>query len=431
MMEIKEVDVGSIAYGLGVRAGDTLYSLNGHGIGDQIDLAFWEAEAQFNLEVGRNAGRKRFKGRKLPEQKLGIHLTEFEFKRCNNRCIFCFYDQMPPGMRKSLYERDDDFRLSFLYGNYITLTNMDEEEFERISEQQLSPLYISVHSTVDEVRRRLLGGKGGVVPIMPLLERLADAGIEMHTQVVICPGINDGRVLERTVGDLAVLFPEVRSIGIVPVGLTRYRKGLFPLQEVDKRQSVALMRRTLQWQDTFRRRFGMGFVYPSDEIPIKGGLEIPMKERYDGFPQLENGIGSSRLFLDGIEEMSTDAIGTLQGSLAIITGMLAHPWLTLLKERLEEETMLNCHVMPVTNSLFGESVTVSGLLGGEDVSRAISACRRDADLFLIPTNCLNEFDAFIDDVTLDEIRRRTGKRILAVPPDPVALPAILLQEFSR
>jgi putative radical SAM enzyme (TIGR03279 family) len=430
-MEIKEVEKGSIAHALGILPGDTLCALNGHVISDEIDLAFWEADERFILEIGRNSSTKRITGRKLAEERLGIHLGDFVFKRCNNRCIFCFYDQMPPGMRESLYQKDDDYRLSFLYGNYITLTNMSDDEFARIEEQRLSPLFISVHATDADVRRRLLGGTGGSVAIEPLLRRLADAAIQMHTQIVICPGINDGAVLERTVRDLASLYPHVRSIAIIPVGLTKHRHGLSPLQELDRKQALELIRKVLVWQEDFRVRFGMGFVYPSDELLIRGEFGIPMREFYDGFPQLENGIGNSRLFLDGIEVLDTNSVKRLSGAVVMVTALLPRPWLELLRKRLERETMLSCEVLEVSNSLLGESVTVSGLLAGQDVLHAIAAYEKHGDLFLIPSNCLNVDHAFIDDVTLDDIGTRTGKRLVAAPPDPAALPGLLLQELSR
>jgi putative radical SAM enzyme (TIGR03279 family) len=429
-MEIKEVEKGSIAHALGILPGDTLCALNGHVISDEIDLAFWEADERFILEIGRNSSTKRITGRKLAEERLGIHLGDFVFKRCNNRCIFCFYDQMPPGMRESLYQKDDDYRLSFLYGNYITLTNMSDDEFARIEEQRLSPLFISVHATDADVRRRLLGGTGGSVAIKPLLRRLADAAIQMHTQIVICPGINDGAVLERTVRDLASLYPHVRSIAIIPVGLTKHRHGLSPLQELDREQALELIRKILVWQEDLRARFGIGFVYPSDELLIRGEFGIPMKEFYDEFPQLENGIGNSRLFLNGIEVLDTNSVKRLSGAVVMVTAMLPRPWLELLRKRLERETMLSCEVLEVSNSLLGDSVTVSGLLAGKDVLRAIAAYEKHGDLFLIPSNCLNADHAFIDDVTLDDIRTRTGKRLRAAPPDPAALPGLLLQELA-
>ncbi len=430
MVKIKEIEEGSIAYGLGILPGDMLCSLNGHAIKDEIDLAFWEAEEELVLEIGRDGSRERIARKKLAEQKLGIHLPELEFKRCNNACIFCFYDQMPRGMRKSLYQKDDDFRLSFLYGNYITLTNMSDDEFRRIDEQRLSPLFISVHATDPEVRRQVLGTQAEEVDIKPHMQRLADAGIQMHTQIVVCPGINDGKVLEQTVRELAVFHPHVQSIAIIPVGLTKYRDGLLPLRGVEREQCLELIQMILQWQEDFRQRFGSGFVYPGDELLIKGEFVIPMKEFYDGFPQLENGIGNSRVFLDGIDQLETLSIKHLQGALVMITALLPRPWLELLRKRLERETMLLCEVLPVPNSLFGDSVTVSGLLAGQDVLNAIASYERSADVFLIPCNCLNANNTFIDDISLDEIRSHTGKQLLAAPARLGALPGVLRQEFS-
>jgi putative radical SAM enzyme (TIGR03279 family) len=307
---------------------------------------------------------------------------------------------------------------------------MNDGEFARIEAQRLSPLYISVHATDPDVRRQLLGEGGGDNDVKPFLQRLATASIEMHTQIVICPGINDGDVLAQTVDDLAALHPHVRSVAIIPVGLSKHRRGLYPLQEVDRKQCLELIQQILLWQEDFRDRFGIGFVYPGDELLIKGEFAIPMKEFYDGFPQLENGIGNSRLFLDGIDQMETASIKQLEGALVMVTAMLPRPWLELLKKRLGRETMLSCDVVQVSNSLFGNSVTVSGLLAGQDVSRAIATYEKPADIFLLPANCLNAERAFIDDITLDEIRRRTGRCVLVGPEQPDALPGLLLQELS-
>lgn len=429
MVKIKEVERGSIAQGLGILPGDVLHSLNGHAIRDEVDLAYWEAEEEFVLSIRRNGSSMLIEGMKLAEERLGIRVPELEFKRCNNRCIFCFYDQMVPGMRESLYQKDDDFRLSFLYGNYITLTNMNDSEFERISEQRLSPLFISVHATDPDVRARLLGNsRAGTIGAF--LRRLADASIHMHTQIVICPGINDGRVLDRTVRDLAALHPHVRSVAIIPVGLTAHRKGLFPLREVDREQCLELIRKSFLWQEEFRRRLGTGFVYPADELLIKGEFAVPMKEFYDGFPQLENGVGNSRRFLDGIDRLDTGPIQELRGGVVMLTARLPRPWLELLKKRLERETGLTCGVLEVHNTLFGDAVTVSGLLCGQDVVQAISAYGQHADLFLIPPNCLNEEGLSLDGISLDEIRRRTGHHVLSAPERVEALPDLLLREFS-
>jgi putative radical SAM enzyme (TIGR03279 family) len=430
MAKIKEVEVGSIASGLGILPGDLLYSVNGHPIRDEIDLKFWETEEEFILEIGRDSMRRSVAGRKLAEQKLGISLPDLEFKRCNNRCIFCFYDQMPRGLRESLYQKDDDYRLSFLYGNYITLTNMNDDEFRRIEEQRLSPLFISVHAIDPGMRKRLLC-PGRDADIKPHLQRLAEAGIEMHTQIVVCPEVNDGPEMSETVDALAEYHPQVRSVAVIPVGLTRYREGLFPLRLPDREECLEIVRKILFWQEGFRKRFGTGFVYPGDELLIRGEFAIPMKEFYDGFPQLENGVGNSRIFLDELDQLDTGDLKELHGSVVLLTSELPSPWIALLRKRLIRETMLSCEVVTVPNSLFGDTVTVSGLLAGNDVAGALRAYGRAVDLFLIPGNCLNEEGRFIDGISLDEVRSLTGTHVRAAPGCLGELPGMLQRELSK
>ncbi|OQX54630.1 MAG: hypothetical protein B5M53_05690 [Candidatus Cloacimonas sp. 4484_209] len=415
MIEIKEIYKGSIAEKIGLSTGDVLYSINGHRIRDSIDLMFYENDSHLEIELGKNNKRISLSIEKLPEENLGVELEPFRFRRCNNSCIFCFYDQMPKGLRSSLYERDDDYRLSFLYGNYITLTNMTENDFERIQEQQLSPLYISVHSTTPEIRAKLLGKRIKDVDIKKQLKRLSKADIKFHTQIVVCPGINDGKELEKTVFDLADFYPNILSIAIIPVGLTKYRNGLYPLRLLNKEESLDIVWKTLMWQELFRERFNLGFVYPSDEIFIKAEFGIPMKEFYDDFPQLENGVGISRIFLDGIEEIKTEELKGIKGRIVFVTSVLAYPWINLLRKRLMLESSLICDVIVVKNHFFGESVTVSGLLVGSDILDAIRNYNSTADLFMIPDRCINDDGFFIDGMSVEKLQDKLGRKIVVGP----------------
>ncbi len=431
MIEIKEVEKESIAQGLGISKGDRICSINGCKIRDEIDLIFYESDSNLMIEIEKDKKRRFITARKLPEVKLGIKLVPFEFKRCNNSCIFCFYDQMPKGLRESLYQKDDDYRLSFLYGNYITLTNMIEEDYKRIEEQRLSPLYVSVHSTNPDVRAQMLGRDGKEVDTQKPLKRLADAKIAVHTQIVICPGINDGERLEKTVFELSQFFPYVRSIAIIPVGLTKHRRGLFPLRALTQKECLEVIKNIFRWQEDFRKRFGIGFVYPSDEILITAEFAVPMKEFYDEFPQLENGVGNSRIFLDDIEEINIMELNGIKSTIVFITSHLPFPWVNLLRKRLLLETSIICDIFPIENSLFGESVTVSGLLVGMDILTAIKAYEKKADLFIIPSNCLNEDGLFLDDISLSDLTQLSGRRVIATPSPISVLPETIRKEFIK
>jgi len=431
MVKIKEVDRGSIAEKAGIEAYDFILFINGHRISDEIDLAFYESDANLDIGIRRNGTSINSKIKKLPEEKLGIMLESLTFRRCGNSCIFCFYDQMPAGLRKSLYEKDDDYRLSFLYGNYITLTNMKELDFERIAEQRLSPLYVSVHSTDARIRAKMLGVEILRADISEPLTKLARAKIEVHSQIVVCPGINDGDELKRTINDLVQFYPSVRSIAIIPVGLTKFRENLFPVREISQEGCLDIIEQTLRWQEEYRKKFGISFVYPSDEIFIKGEFAIPMKEFYDGFPQLENGVGVSRIFLDEIEEIDTEVISKIEGDIVFITASLPFPWLNLLRKRLVLETSLNCNVVVVNNKFFGDKVSVSGLLTGCDILEAIRNYKRKADFFMIPSNCLNDEGVFLDELSVSDIERQSNKKVVVSPPSIALLPEFIKRGLNK
>jgi putative radical SAM enzyme (TIGR03279 family) len=366
------VEEGSLADRSGLRPGDRLVSIDGHVLRDVIDYHFYAAEERLELEIERASERLALVVDREYGEDLGVTFTDDVFdglRRCRNKCSFCFVDQMPPGLRPSLYVKDDDYRYSFLHGNFITLTNWTEEDWERVAEQHLSPLYISVHSTDGDTRRHMFCNPRAP-EVGQQLQRLAGLGIEMHTQIVVIPGFNDGAQLERTVRDLTALFPAVASVGVVPVGLTRYHPGEIRLLTPDEER--AIVDSITRWQRRNRRELGVGLVYASDELYLRTGYAVPRAEGYDGYPQLENGIGLVRQLLDEWEGLKREKAGArVSGRGIMVCGTLIAPTMEKICEELRERSGIDITVIPVTNDFLGATVTVSGLLGGDDVASAL------------------------------------------------------------
>lgn len=395
----------------GVEAGDRLLSIGGAPVRDYVDYKFLCAEERVALEILKPDGARRtVVVEKDPDQDLGLDFLTDLFdgiRRCCNRCIFCFYDQLPRGLRPTLYVRDDDYRLSFLHGNFITLTNLSERDFERIIEQRLSPLYVSVHATDPTLRRRLLGNPEAP-DVLEQLRRLAAARIEIHAQIVLCPGRNDGPALERTIADLASLYPALASVAIVPVGLTRHRAGLPHLRAVDPAAARETLDRVRAWQDEFRARLGSRFVFASDEIYALAGEQFPAAEEYEGFPQRDNGVGLARLFL---EELARADFQKAAGIIVtLVTGMAARALMEKMAARMNEQG-IRAQVVAVPNRLLGESITVAGLLTGEDVAAALAG-RDLGDVIAVPASALRDGE-FLDSLTVKELSRRLGKKTIS------------------
>ncbi len=394
-MRIVEVAKNSLAWRHGLRPDDDLISINGQAIGDAIDLKFHSSDESLDI-VWRRTGRiRRRRIHKAPDRDLGLVLEEPRYRRCASKCIFCFVDQMPRGLRPSLYIKDEDYRLSFLHGNYLTLTNFSRKDKKRVLDQRLSPLYISVHATDEKVRGRMLGI--GRAPILPLLRELVDGGIRLHCQIVLCPGYNDGPVLRQTIDDLTELAPAVQSIAVVPVGLTIHRKGLPYLRPVSNILARQILEIYKEEQKKLRRRFKRTILYFSDEFYILSGLDIPNSLWYDDYCQLENGVGMARLFLHEFKENSLSLPPKLNKykKLGIITGKLAKPLLESAVRTLKQIRGLDIELIGVENRLFGPRITVSGLLGSQDILRAIegaSACH----WYALPKNVINPDGLFID-----------------------------------
>jgi putative radical SAM enzyme (TIGR03279 family) len=403
LLEIMNVLPGSTAAQLGLQAGDSIVSINGEEIHDAIDFQFFAADERLCLVVQKRDGRtKRLTVGKEPDDNLGLDLSPLRIKRCRNKCIFCFVDQMPAGCRKSLYIKDDDFRASFLYGNYITLGALSESDWTRIFRQRLSPLYISVHATERDLRAFILNNKKSP-DIMSSLKRLAAGGIRMHTQIVLSPGINDGPHLLKTVEDLAGLFPAVSSIAVVPVGLTAFRKGLFPLKPFTKREARIVIEDIKSLGARYKKQFGMRLVFASDEFYVKAGEPVPPASFYEDFPQRENGVGMVAEFL---REVSRTRLPSKLAPVRVtlVTGVSFSGILRKIAGRLNKIEGVSLQQITVRNRFFGPSVTVAGLLTGGDILQALRG-KKLGDMVLIPENALkDEDDVFLDGMHLDQLK---------------------------
>ncbi|HIE39119.1 MAG TPA: DUF512 domain-containing protein [Anaerolineae bacterium] len=362
---IAAVAEGSIAEREGVRPGDQMVSINGHVLRDVIDYRFYGAEEELEIVVERDGQRMVFQVERGYDEDLGIEFAAPTFdgiRRCNSHCAFCFIAGMPKGMRPSLYVKDDDYRYSFLFGNFITLTNLTEADWQRLAEQRLSPLYVSVHATDPDLRRRIFGNQNAP-DVMAQLARLAGMGIEVHTQIVVVPELNDGPHLDRSIGDLTDLYPGVRSVSIVPVGLTKYHRGGCRVHTL--REARAVFEQVTGWQQRLLPRLGVRFAYLSDEWYLRLGEEVPPTEAYDGLDLTENGVGMVRRFLGSEFQVSGFRAGRVNlkpETVTLVTGTLFAPVL-----RRMTEGMAGVEVMEVANRFFGETVTVAGLLTGRDV----------------------------------------------------------------
>jgi len=360
----------SLADRLGLRPGDELLSINGRPLRDVIDVRYYASEPHLQLRVRREGDVRLLEVERRYDEPLGLEFTEPVFnriRRCNNRCEFCFVTQMPPGLRPSLYVKDDDYRYSFLFGNYVTLSNLTEADWERIAEQRLSPLYVSVHATEPDLRRQFLGNPDAP-DILEQLGRLAELGILVHTQIVVRPGVNDGSHLDRSIRDLARLYPAVRSVSIVPVGLTKYHR--FDCRLHTETEMRAMLDRVSGWQARLREEFGVPFAYLSDEWYLRLREDVPPIEHYDDLDLTENGVGLVRRFLDREEQTLRSQLSDLE-SPTLVTGALFVPVLR------SAVVGLSADVVSVPNRFFGESVTVAGLLTAQDVIEELKG--RDAE----------------------------------------------------
>lgn len=426
---IKTVHPGSIAEEMGIEPGDILLKINDNDITDIFDYQYLLQDEYAEVLIRKTSGEEwLLEIDKEYDEDLGIEFENGlmdEYRSCRNKCIFCFIDQMPKGLRDTLYFKDDDSRLSFLQGNYVTLTNMVDEDIERIIRYRLSPINISFHTTNPELRCKMLNNRFAGDALMHV-RKLYEAGITMNGQIVLCKGINDGEELERSISDLTAYLPHLESVSVVPVGLTGYREGLFPLEPFTKEDAAAVLDCIHKWQKRIYSEYGTHFVHASDEWYIMAEEELPEEERYDGYLQLENGVGMLRLmkeeFQDAMSELAeeneeSDAASELSSEtenrqityvqeLSLVTGKLAYPYIKQMAEAMMQRfPQLNIHVYAITNDFFGELITVSGLLTGQDIIRQLQG-KELGKRILLPQNVLRSGeDYFLDDITISEMEK--------------------------
>jgi len=428
---IEYLEPGSIGVEMDIEPGDRLMSINGHRIRDIIDYGFYSDDDELVLEIEKPGGDIwELEIERAEGKSLGLRFAAPRPSRCSNACLFCFVDQLPGGLRRSLYVKDEDYRLSFLYGNFVTLSSLSREALNRIRRQRLSPLYISVHATDSRLRGELLGHRERR-PIMEWLRELADAGITMHTQVVLCPGRNDGRYLDETVGDLAGLYPQVASLAVVPVGLTRYRDSLAEIRPVTRKYAAEFI---AHWQPVARAlesRLGAPFLFLGDEFYLKAGSPFPAIEEYGDFPQLENGVGMVPLFLEDASHVLSMAESMKPVRVAAVTGVSASGVVTDFLRRLSLKTGIRFSTVAVENSLFGETVTVAGLVPGKAVVEGLRG-KGVFDLLLVPDVMLKEDEGiFIDDLTVRDLGEELKTEVAVFSASPSGLYDVLMGRFGR
>lgn len=408
-LQIDTVTPGSIADELEVAAGDRLLSVNGVPLRDLIDYSYYtDSEEELLLEIEKPDGELwELEVERGEGEPLGLTFSAPAPARCANNCLFCFVHQLPKGLRKPLYVKDEDYRLSFLNGNYVTLANLKTSAMNRIIEQRLSPLYISVHATDPDLRERLLG-KAGIPPILEQLQRLAAARIVMHTQVVLCPGLNDGIELQHTVTALAALYPAVQSLAIVPLGLTSHREKLPRLTPVDAEYARKFISIWQPQAEAIRRKLRQPFLFLADEFYLKADLPFPPIKEYGDFPQIENGVGMVPIFMKEAAQVLRRAgpIGKFRAT--VVTGVSSSGFVGDFLDKLGDKTGLELVPLAVENRLFGATVTVSGLVSGNDIIAALKGYEIGTVL-LVPDVMLKEGEGvFLDEVTLAELERRIG-----------------------
>ena len=420
MIEIVAVQPQSIAAELELEPGDCLLAINGNPLRDILDYQLYEADEDLLLEVRKRDGELwDLELEKDSFEPLGLQFEHPEPTQCGNNCIFCFVHQLPPRMRRTLYVKDEDYRFSYLYGSYVTLTNLGEADLQRIVEQRLSPLYVSVHATEEQLRSRLVGRQGP--PILALLRHLTGAGIEVHTQVVLCPGYNDGAELARTVEDLYALHPGVRSLAVVPVGLTGYRERLPQLRPPSVAEAEEVLRLLAAYQDRFLRQGGERFVFAADELYLKAGVPFPPLADYEELSQIENGVGLIPRFRSEAAAALAEAFPLKGPVLSTFTGESASAELGRFVKSLAVRTGLEMHLHTVKNTFFGGHVSVAGLLTGRDVVEQLRG-RSLGEVLLVPDIVLREGeDVFLDDLGLQDLSAALGVEVRKVPSTPWGL----------
>ena len=405
---VRSVEQGGIAWEMGIEPGDKLLAINGTEIEDVFDYHYLVNDEELLVLIEKTNGEQwELEIEKEYEEDLGIEFEQGlmdEYRSCRNKCIFCFIDQMPPGMRETLYFKDDDSRLSFLQGNYVTLTNMSDHDMDRIIRYHLEPINVSIHTTNPELRCKMLHNRFAG-DALKKIDRLYEGGIQMNGQIVLCKGINDGEELERSIRDMSKYFPTLQSVSIVPVGLSKYRDGLYPLDPFTKEDALKVLDTIHRWQEKFYEEYGMHFIHAGDEWYILAEQEVPLANRYDGYLQLENGVGMLRLLHDEFEEAFLAATGDdKKRELSMATGVLAYPYIGQMLERMKEKfPNTKVHLYCIRNDFFGERITVAGLLTGQDLVAQLKG-RALGETLLLPVSMFrNGEEVFLDDYTKEDV----------------------------
>lgn len=424
--KIMEVLSESIAEELEIEEGDVLISINDEPIRDVFDYRYLSEDEELTLLIRKPDGEEwELEIEKDAYEDLGLVFEDGlmdEYRSCRNKCIFCFIDQMPPGMRETLYFKDDDARLSFLQGNYITLTNLSEEDMERILFYKLSPINISVHTTNPELRCKMLNNRFAG-KALEKIKRFYDAGLEMNGQIVLCKGYNDGEELERTIHDLTAYLPLMQSVSVVPMGMTKYRDGLTPVEPFQKEDALEVIGIIKKWQEIIQKHYGTRMVHASDEWFLMAGLPLPEEEEYEGYPQLENGVGMVRSMNEEVdwclkEQKGDDRIRKL----TLVTGTLATPVIKSQVEKIRKKyPNIDAKVVAIVNHFFGERITVAGLVTAGDIIEQLKGADL-GDVLLIPEVMLRSGEeVFLDDLTISDVEKALQTKIRIVKSDGEAL----------
>lgn len=421
---IVKVLKNSIAEELELEPGDELISVNNCSIKDYIDYKYQISDDFVLFEVKKQDGEIwELEIEKEYDEDIGIVFENplmDNIKVCSNKCIFCFIDQMPKGMRKTLYLKDDDTRLSFLYGNFITLTNLTEDEIDRIVKYRISPIKVSVHTTDPELRKYMMGNDKDI-DILEYLKRLIDAGITVDCQIVLVRDVNDGEQLSKTINDLSSLHPGLRSVAVVPVGLTRFRERLLELKPFDKESSTEVVRQVTAIQKKLLKKLGTRFIFIADEFYIQSENEFPSYEDYEEFDQLENGIGMCRLFRQQIEDLIGEYAGSKPAAeeITLVTGVAAYELLTEISEKIMKLIPVKINVVKIINNFFGERITVSGLTTGKDIIEQLKD--NNYKNIIIPRNMINDNNVMLDDLTIEDLERELNAEVAVCETDGASL----------
>ena len=428
---IKKIEQGSFASQTKLAEGDRLISVNGHEIIDVLDYKYYTYDEKLQIIAEDINGKtKKVKIKKPIGADIGLEFETYLMDKahsCANRCIFCFVDQLPKGMRSTLYFKDDDARLSFLMGNYITLTNLLPREVQRIIDLHVSPIKVSVHSTDPQLRNKLLGNPNGGKGL-EIMRRFAEAGITMDCQIVCCPGFNDGDALIKTMTDLTEMFPSVHSVSIVPVGLTKHREGLCSLTPFNRDTALKTVKDVESFGEECIKKFGSRIFFCADELYLKAGLDIPDDEFYEGYAQLENGVGLLRSLITEFRSGLNLAEAAEYGQFSIATGVSAAPFLAkLIDEAKEKFPQLNGSVFPIRNDFFGTTIDVAGLVTGKDLIAQLKG-KSLGERLLIPRTMLRHGEGvFLDDVTVQDVERELNVKLVDVDQDGFELLSAMLQ----